>query len=34
MSAYVRTGTTAIEGLEDVRRIDRWAREFAAAFRR
>jgi 1-deoxy-D-xylulose-5-phosphate reductoisomerase len=34
MSAYVRNGTTVIEGLEDVRRIDRWAREFAAAFRR
>jgi len=34
MTAYVRSGTRAIEGLEDVRRIDRWAREFAVEFRR
>jgi 1-deoxy-D-xylulose-5-phosphate reductoisomerase len=30
MEAYERAGTAAIAGLDDVRAVDRWAREFAA----
>jgi 1-deoxy-D-xylulose-5-phosphate reductoisomerase len=31
MDAYERDGHAAISGLDDVRAVDRWAREFAAA---
>jgi 1-deoxy-D-xylulose-5-phosphate reductoisomerase len=30
MDAYERSGATSIRGLDDVRSVDRWAREFAA----
>jgi 1-deoxy-D-xylulose-5-phosphate reductoisomerase len=32
MDAYERNGTTTIRGLDDVRALDQWAREFAAGW--
>jgi 1-deoxy-D-xylulose-5-phosphate reductoisomerase len=31
MEHYERDGASAISGLDDVRAVDRWAREFAAS---